>query len=317
MPSFALHMLLAAHAVDEWRLEPAGAPFDPFDPEATNALFNGANAPDMGRYPGGDELLSDVVHRLRTGRLTRALIAAARSDVERAFAWGWLTHVLADAELHPLVDQVAAESLGWDAPRLGTSEQQFGHVRVEMGLDSEYIRRYPFLSRLRLRTALGARSVGFVQSAFLDTYGVRLDTGAILRSHSAMVRFHSCPPPMGRRAGRRRGVSGTAPALLAIHPVLRVARWVSAHRPASPVAGFLDPLMPEPNLVRRVDAFISELPRIVRRYQTTRLATLPDLDLETGEVERPAAPTPGAVAAMRGLAERGLILDGHAAGEAA
>lgn len=310
-------MLLAARVADEWSRYPDTAPFDPFDPEATNALFHGANAPDMGRYPGGDEVISEVVHRLRTGRLARALIAAARSDVERAFAWGWLTHVLADGELHPAVNRMAAASLGWDGAVVRTPEQQIGHVRVELGLDSEYVRQYPFLARLRLRNALTAHSVEFIHSAFLDTYGVHFDTGAILRSHRAVVRCHSRVRPQRRLPPRRGGSPRAAPAMLAVHPVLRVARWVSVARSASPAAGFLDPIVPNAELMRHVDAFTGELPRIIRHCQATRLATLPDLDLETGAVEQPASPTPGAAAALRALERRGLILDAHAPGEAA
>ena len=103
MPSVSLHLVLADRVLAELRRGARTAPFPPAAPECVNAFYPGALGPDLGYMPGGHRPLSELAHRVRTADLARALVETARSPVERAFSWGWVTHVLADVAVHPLV----------------------------------------------------------------------------------------------------------------------------------------------------------------------------------------------------------------------
>src|SRR5688500_15063891 len=119
MPGITLHFLLANRVLDRWRSAGPGsaggkspderAPFDPHCPRDCNAFLHGALGPDFGYMPGGHRLLSELAHRVRTGELAGRLIRSARTSLERAFAWGWLTHVLADRQIHPLIGRGVGE----------------------------------------------------------------------------------------------------------------------------------------------------------------------------------------------------------------
>ena len=108
MPGMAVHFQLAARVLDAW---PDPNEFDPSDTQVRNAFLNGSIGPDMGFYPGGFALPTDLAHYLSTGALARSLVNEARTELERAYAWGWVTHILADVEPHPLVNQGAGELL--------------------------------------------------------------------------------------------------------------------------------------------------------------------------------------------------------------
>ena len=121
MPGVTLHFLVAQRILDRWRIRDATAPFDLDRPDAVNAFFHGSIGPDLGFFPGGARILSDLAHCVRTGALTNDLVRHARTPVERAYAWGWMSHVLADR----------GPSMGrpwsWRAPP-GTK----GHLRVRV-----------------------------------------------------------------------------------------------------------------------------------------------------------------------------------------
>ncbi|MFO7893886.1 MAG: zinc dependent phospholipase C family protein [Longimicrobiales bacterium] len=318
MPNFALHTLLASRVVENWAGDPAAAPFDPADPVSRNAFYHGAVGPDMGMYPGGDHLLSALVHRMRSGQLTRTLIETARSDAERAFAWGWLTHVLADRELHPVVNQIAAASLGWDAPRLQSPSQMGAHVRVEMGLDAEYVARHPFLWEVRLHSATREPLVGLIQVALFDTYGVWFDGAAIVRSHRAVLRFHRHVLLVARHTARTWGAPvPPSPALRVVGAVIGLLQSVTGAVAPPTTVAFLDPDRPTAALRERVDDVIERFPEMVDHHRATKLATLPDYDLETGGIEEPSSPTPSTLEVLRGLSEQGLEVVGRTATEEA
>ena len=95
MPGPALHFLFAGSVYREWQAAPLAAPFEP-GAATRNAFLHGSLGPDMGYFPGADPLLSELAHHARTGAFCRALVHEARTDPGRAFAWGWVTHVLAD-----------------------------------------------------------------------------------------------------------------------------------------------------------------------------------------------------------------------------
>ncbi|MBV9108732.1 MAG: zinc dependent phospholipase C family protein [Gemmatimonadetes bacterium] len=186
MPHAALHFHLAGMVLARWQGSPARSPFE-VSPATRNAFLHGALGPDMGYFPGADPLISQLAHHARTGALCRALVAEARSEVEAAFAWGWVTHVLGDVAIHPLVNEACGELLlGRRTPVWGASAGS-AHLRVEIGLDAVFCARFPALRALRLGPALGPAGVRFVARAYARTYGDAPAPAAFLHAHQQVA----------------------------------------------------------------------------------------------------------------------------------
>jgi hypothetical protein len=189
MPSVTVHLRLAERVLEHWGDHPADAPFDPEDAGAVNAFRQGAFGPDLGFVPGGYRPLSDLAHAYRSGDLTRALIRSAETPLQRAFAWGWVTHVLADTMIHPLVGCAVGElRYGSPAHFIDGDQDQVTHVRVEAGLDALYAERHPEIRRIRLEQVFDARSIRFLVEAYESTYGAAPAAERFLASHRVSAR---------------------------------------------------------------------------------------------------------------------------------
>ncbi|MBV9961079.1 MAG: zinc dependent phospholipase C family protein, partial [Parafilimonas sp.] len=64
--------------------------------------YGGAVTPDMGYYPFGSPLFTNLVHYVRSGDINEALLKYADSLNGFAFALGFLSHYYADVYGHPL-----------------------------------------------------------------------------------------------------------------------------------------------------------------------------------------------------------------------
>lgn len=190
MPSVTLHLVLADRVLDQWQDSPSTAPFDPFDTNLQNAFHQGAVGPDLGYFPGGHRLLSDLSHLVRTGELTRTLVELAENPREKAFAWGWVTHVLADQAIHPLVGKGVGEILYGDREFFADSARhQLAHVRVETGLDALYSRLFPAVRHKRMSPVFHGTSIRFLVTAYQQVYRIHVDPVLALSSHLAAVRM--------------------------------------------------------------------------------------------------------------------------------
>ncbi|MGD2047527.1 MAG: zinc dependent phospholipase C family protein [Gemmatimonadota bacterium] len=189
MPGITLHFHLARQGLEGLRASRVALPFDPDDPAALNAYMHGAIGPDLGYLPGGVRLLSDLAHCERTGELATNLVRTARTPVERAFAWGWVTHVLADRLIHPWVGRGVGELLlGCPATFVSGGEDPLSHLRVEIGVDLWFAARHADARRVRLRPAFDAMSVRFLQLGYALTYGVTHPREWFLESHISVGR---------------------------------------------------------------------------------------------------------------------------------
>jgi len=189
MPSVTVHMHLADRVLNQWSRRPSGAPFSAESPRERIAFLLGAMGPDMGYLPGGHLPISDLAHTLRPACLTRALLAHAATPVQRAFSWGWVTHVLADILIHPLVGCAVGE-LVYRTPAVFVDGDRdpVHHTRVEVGLDALYAQRFPELLRVRFRAVLKPRDMSFLVRAFQDVYGAAPEADQFLLSHRNAVR---------------------------------------------------------------------------------------------------------------------------------
>lgn len=271
MPQPALHLAIARRALGRWRRQAFDAPFPVNDEDCVNAFLHGALAPDTGFFPGNARFPSELVHTQAVGRFARLLFEGARTARMRAYASGWLSHALADVEIHPVINRAAAHLPDtWAARTAGVR-----HVAVEAGLDGWWLARSPLLSRHRLLPALDHRDAPCVSLAILDMYGERLEPAEVLASHRRVTYWYNAYLSLGRWTGRQARAWTPLPLLR------RLLSWrISDDRPAF---GFLYAILPRRSLVARVRAGILRHDLWLDRHVMTRCADLPDFDLETGE----------------------------------
>jgi len=282
MPLPSVHYRLGALALEEWSERPRSAPFDLLDQHTRNAFWQGTLGPDTGLFPGGEPSFALLAHHERTGELTRVLLASASTDAECAFAWGWLTHLLADVAIHPLINRYARRLafVRGDDPE-DPQALAAAHSRYEVGLDVHVHARDAGVRRLRLRHAFERDSIEYLARAFEATYGVAIDRAALLRSHRAVTRManllrllervHTLAAPAGAR-----------------RELLCALGAVAAPRLDVVSRAFLAPLPSPRPLLAALRATESHFRELVRRHQADGLADLGNPDLDGLEVYAPA-----------------------------
>src|SRR5436190_4829428 len=72
--------------------------------------YGGCVMPDMGYYPLGNKLFSDLAHYVRSGDLVANLIGEATNLNEYAFALGAVAHYSSDNCGHPSINRAVALS---------------------------------------------------------------------------------------------------------------------------------------------------------------------------------------------------------------
>lgn len=244
MPGHAVHIELASRSRD---LFPEGDP-------VTNALYHGSLGPDMGMFPGGDSLVSDLAHYVRTADLARALVARATNEVERAYAWGWVAHIVADSGLHPAINRASGD-IAW-------SESPEPHLRVEFGLDFSRLAQKTRLSRVRLQRM---DTLDFVVGAYRDTYGLSIDTARLRRAHGMVT--------VGQRL-----LFSSGPVAARIAPL----KWVARQFPGTVLSALTTPVTPEPWLLEELALALEEYPRRLEALWEGDLADLENLNLDSG-----------------------------------
>lgn len=308
MPNVTLHLVLADRVLERWKRDPSNAPFDAADPDSRNAFRQGSFGPDIGYFPGGDAFLSDLAHYVRSGELTRTLVNRAETPRERAYAWGWLSHVLADQAVHPLVGEaVGGIETGERGRFVGISEDRTGHVRVEVGLDAHVSESRPDLRDRRTTPVFDRPGVRFLTDAYRTTYGLEIDPSHMLGSHHAAVRMSNhalstigmlgsamtsgvlgsdAPGPSAD------GVPGRTGGMLE-HALVAVQEGLGKE---SMILAFLNLRPPSDWLVHEVERVVESFPDRFEAYARSGLAELPDFNLDTGRAQESG---PGSVCAER------------------
>ncbi len=140
--------------------------------------YGGSVIQDIGYYPFGDEVFSDLTHYVRTGAFVQAMIDDAQDINEYAFALGALSHYEADINGHPYINL----SVGIEYPKLA---REYGpavpydvdhkaHIRTEFGFDVLQVAKGRYASE-DYHNFIGFEvSAPLLERAFLDTYGVQL-----------------------------------------------------------------------------------------------------------------------------------------------
>jgi hypothetical protein len=147
--------------------------------EAHAYAYGGAVAPDMGYYPFGSKLFTNLVHYVRSGDFMTALITEAQTPDEYSFALGNLCHYYADIYGHSLgVNRAVPLQYPKDKSRFGTvatyEDDETAHKRIEFAFDVTQTARGNFASN-SYHDFIGFKIADSVlDRAFYKTYQLHL-----------------------------------------------------------------------------------------------------------------------------------------------
>ncbi len=157
---------------------------------AHSYAYGGAIAPDMGYFPFGSHLFTNLVHYVRSGDFVEALIDEAQNVNEYAFALGYLSHYMADRYGHltgtnicvPLLYPKIKEKFG---DIVTYEDDKISHKRTEFAFDVLQTAKGNYAS-IAYRNFIGFNvSLPLLEKAFLKTYG--LDINDVFRNISVSI----------------------------------------------------------------------------------------------------------------------------------
>jgi hypothetical protein len=140
--------------------------------------YGGSVIQDIGYYPFGSHVVSDLTHYVRTGDFVLALIKESQDINEYAFALGALSHYVSDVNGHPYINQ----AVGIEYPKLARiygpevpyDVDHKAHVRTEFGFDVLQIAKGRYAPE-NYHNFIGFEvSRPLLERAFYDTYGLKL-----------------------------------------------------------------------------------------------------------------------------------------------
>jgi hypothetical protein len=253
-----------------------------------NAFRQGALGPDLGYFPGGHRFLSDLSHLVRSSDLARVLVRTADTPRERAFAWGWVTHLLGDQAIHPLVGRGVGEVLLGDRDAFVDGAQDTGtHVQVETGLDAFYSRAFPGLRHRKMWPVFHGSSIRFLVQAYEAIYRASMDPTLFLVSHLATVRMSvqglisigvmSKALPDGQTSLPTAGAQRLLQQALAM-----VKRGLGCE---CLLLAYLNPIPPSEWLLKAVNEVVDSFAERFFFHFESGLQRLPNYNLDTGMVE--------------------------------
>ena len=145
--------------------------------QARAYAYGGCVIQDIGYYPFGDQLFSNLTHYVRSGDFVVNLFRNAGDADELAFAIGALSHYIGDAEGHSLATN---RSVPVEFPNLGKkygpvvnyAEGKTQHVRTEFAFDINELahhRMAPYHYQKHIGLAVPVRQLAL---AYYQTYGL-------------------------------------------------------------------------------------------------------------------------------------------------
>jgi hypothetical protein len=147
--------------------------------------YGGAIIQDMGYYPHGSKLVSDLTHYVRSGDFVMALLRDSQDLNGYAFALGALAHYAADNDGHKIGTNRAVPEL---YPKLGKKygksvtyeDDPLAHVKTEFGFDVIEVAQQRYAPD-SYHDFIGFQvSVPLLEQAFRETYG--LDLKSVLKN---------------------------------------------------------------------------------------------------------------------------------------
>jgi hypothetical protein len=140
--------------------------------------YGGCLIQDMGYYPFGNRLFSDLVHYVRSGDFVHALLSEATDVNEYAFALGALAHYASDITGHPLVNAAVAQGFpklkAKYGPQVTFAQNRKAHIQTEFGFDVVQVAKQRYTSD-SYHNFIGFQvSKPVLERAFLKTYGIEM-----------------------------------------------------------------------------------------------------------------------------------------------
>jgi hypothetical protein len=140
--------------------------------------YGGSLIQDLGYYPFGNRLFSDLVHYVRSGDFVQALLDEATDVNEYAFALGALGHYTTDVVGHPTINAAVAQEFPKLKAKYGSSitfeQDPKAHIRTEFGFDVVQVAKGRYTSDA-YHDFIGFQvSKSVLERAFLKTYGIKL-----------------------------------------------------------------------------------------------------------------------------------------------
>ncbi len=163
--------------------------------EARSYAYGGCAIQDIGYYPFGDQLFSDLTHYVRTGDFVLALFRNAHNANELAFAIGALTHYIGDSLGH---SQATNRAVALEFPKLAArygntvnyAQGKHQHVQTEFAFDIDQIAHHRLAPLTYLRHIGLNVPIKQLALAFYETYGItEIFTGRGRRFNMTSYRF--------------------------------------------------------------------------------------------------------------------------------
>jgi hypothetical protein len=147
--------------------------------EARAYAYGGAVMPDMGYYPFGSHLFTNLLHYARSGDFVEQLLRDAHDVNEYAFALGALAHYVADSTGHPLgVNRAVPIEYPKLRARYGDEvtyiEDPKRHIMVEFAFDVVQVASGAFLPQAYHNFIGFEVATDLLERAFRDTYGIEM-----------------------------------------------------------------------------------------------------------------------------------------------
>ncbi len=148
--------------------------------EARAYAYGGAVTPDMGYYPFGSKLFTDLIHYARSGDINEALLKDADSLNGFAFALGFLSHYYADIYGHPLATNKSVPLVYTDMQKkfgnvVTYADDHTSHIRMEFGFDVLQVAKGNYASK-SYHNFIGFKvDTSLLAKAFKETYGLNLN----------------------------------------------------------------------------------------------------------------------------------------------
>lgn len=290
----------------------------PDDLERARAYaYGGGQIQDMGYYPFGSHLFSDLTHYVRSGDFVVAMITDAQTIDEYAFALGALAHYVSDNTGHPAINRSTGliyrglrRKYG---PMVTYEDSPTDHLKTEFGFDVIQVARGLYVSD-NYHSFIGFEvSEALLERAFRHTYGIEItDIFGSLDIGVGTYRFMlgRLIPEMTKVAwdSKRSDIEKLSPGITRSRFVYALPRpqyekdWDNHHRKPGPFARFLAFLFrlipgfgpfkilrfkPVPDAAER--SFLQSFDRTVANYGTQlevlrqRKLALANTNLDTGE----------------------------------
>jgi hypothetical protein len=147
--------------------------------EAHAYAYGGCIIQDMGYYPFGSHLFSDLLHYVRTGDFVESLLRESTDVDEYAFALGALAHYTADSYGHPAVNRATGREYPKLRDKFGNvvtyDDNPTAHLQTEFGFDVVEVAHNRYAPQ-QYHDFIGfAVAKPLVERAFRDTYGFEVN----------------------------------------------------------------------------------------------------------------------------------------------